>query len=57
MLSSIKVEFYPLWIKDNPELFEVRKEEFYEAAKAAKLPKIEEYWKFGLFYMEASAAE
>ena len=57
MPSSMKIEFYPLWMQENPDLFAKFKAKFLNDAKEAKLGKIEEYWKFGLFYMEASAAE
>jgi hypothetical protein len=54
MVSNIKIEYYPLWMKENPELFEKSKSNFLDSAKAAKLSTIKEYWQFGLFYMEAS---
>lgn len=54
MIANIKIEFYPLWMKENPELFEKRKVEFTEAARVAKLENIRDYWHGGLYYMEAS---
>lgn len=54
MASNIKMEFYPLWMKENPELFEKRKAEFFEAAQVAKLGTIRDYWVGGLYYLEAS---
>jgi hypothetical protein len=53
MVSSIKVEYYPLWMKENPELFEKSKVDFMEKAKAENLSTIKEYWHCGLFYIEA----
>ena len=53
MVSSMKVEYYPLWMKENPELFVKSKAKFMEDAKAEKLSTIKEYWQFGLFYIEA----
>jgi hypothetical protein len=50
----MRVEYYPLWMKENPELFEKSKMDFMEKAKAEKLETIDEYWRFGLFYIEAS---
>ena len=55
MPSSMKIEFYPLWMQENPDLFEKSKARFLAEALGANLNKIEEYWKFGLFYIEASA--
>ena len=57
MVSNMRIEYYPLWMAENPDLFEKSKANFMEKAKAENLGKIEEYWKFGLFYIEASAAE
>jgi len=54
MVSNMKVEYYPLWMKENPDLFEKSKANFLEKAKVEKLKKIDEYWRFGLFYIEAS---
>lgn len=54
MVSNMKVEYYPLWMKENPELFEKSKTNFMVQAKQAKLETIKEYWQFGLFYIEAS---
>jgi hypothetical protein len=54
MVASMKVEYYPLWMKAHPELFEKSKAKFMEDAKAEKLSTIKEYWQFGLFYIEAS---
>lgn len=54
MVSNMKVEYYPLWIKENPELFETHKTKFLTEAKEYGLNTLKEYWKFGLFYMEAS---
>ena len=54
MLSNMRMEFYPLWMEEHPELFEKSKVEFLEKAKDAGLEKLKEYWQFGLFYMEAS---
>jgi len=53
MVASIKVEYYPLWMKECPELFEKSKMDFMEKAKAEKLETIKEYWHCGLFYLEA----
>lgn len=53
MVSSMKVEYYPLWMKENPELFVKSKAKFMEDAKAEKLSTIKEYWQCGLFYVEA----
>jgi len=53
MVASIKVEYYPLWMKECPELFEKSKQDFMEKAKAEKLDTIKEYWHCGLFYLEA----
>lgn len=54
MLSNIKIEFYPLWMKSYPELFEKSKAKFFTDAKDAGLNTITEYWQNGLFYMEAA---
>ena len=54
MVSSMKVEYYPLWMKAHPELFEKSKANFLENAKVENLSTIKEYWQFGLFYIEAS---
>ena len=54
MLSNMRIEFYPLWMKANPELFEKSKKDFLKQAKDGGLEKLREYWQFGLFYMEAS---
>jgi hypothetical protein len=53
MVASMKVEYYPLWMKECPELFEKSKAKFMEDAKAENLSTIKEYWMFGLFYIEA----
>ena len=53
MVASMKVEYYPLWMKECPELFEKSKMDFMEKAKEEKLNTIKEYWMFGLFYLEA----
>ncbi len=53
MVSSMKVEYYPLWMKENPELFAKSKAKFMKDAKAEKLETIKEYWHCGLFYIEA----
>ena len=53
MVASIKVEYYPLWMKENPELFAKSMEKFMDDAKDAGLDKIKEYWHCGLFYLEA----
>lgn len=54
LLSNMRVEFYPLWMEANPDLFEKSKVDFLKQAKDAGLEKLREYWQFGLFYMEAS---
>lgn len=54
MVSSIKVEYYPLWMKENPDLFAKSKAKFLEDAREANLETIKEYWQNGLFYTEAS---
>ena len=54
MVSNMKMEFYPLWIKENPELFEKSKVDFFTKAKEYGLDIIKEYVSFGMFYMEAS---
>lgn len=54
MVSNYKVEFYPLWIKANPELFEKSKADFFAKVKEYDLSTVKEYVRFGLFYMEAS---
>lgn len=54
MISSMKVEYYPLWMAENPELFEKSKSKFLAEAAEAKLASIKEYWFCGLFYIEAS---
>ena len=54
MPSSMKIEFYPLWMQENPDLFEKFKAKFLADALEAKLETIKEYWMFGLFYIEAS---
>ncbi len=53
MVSSMKIEYYPLWMKECPELFEKSKAKFMEDASEAKLETIKEYWHCGLFYIEA----
>jgi len=53
MVASMKVEYYPLWMKENPELFVKSMEKFMKDASEAKLETIKEYWQFGLFYIEA----
>jgi len=54
MLSNMRIEYYPLWMKENPDLFEKSKSEFIAKAKAENLETIDAYWRFGLFYIEAS---
>lgn len=54
MIAHQKIEFYPLWIEDNPELFKKFKTNFLNEAKTNGLEKIKEYWYCGLFYIEAS---
>ncbi len=54
MIVHSKIEFYPLWVKENPELYKKHKETFFKEAKENGLEKIKEYWQFGLFYIEAS---
>ena len=54
MVSSIKVEYYPLWMKENPDLFAKSMERLMDEAKEAKLETIKQYWQNGLFYIEAS---
>lgn len=54
MISNMKIEFYPLWMKENPELFEKSKTKFLAEAKENGLNTLKEYWNFGLFYMEVS---
>ena len=54
MLSNMKVEYYPLWMKENPELFEKSKAKFLADASEGGLVDVKEYWRFGLFYLEAS---
>lgn len=49
----MKIEFYPLWMKANPELFKTSKERFLSEAKSAGLNTIKDYWQHGLYYMEA----
>lgn len=53
MVSSMKIEYYPLWMKECPDLFEKSKAKFMKDASEAKLETIKEYWQFGLFYIEA----
>jgi hypothetical protein len=53
MISNMKIEFYPLWINNNPELFEKSKKDFFAKAKESSLNTIKEYWSNGLFYIEA----
>lgn len=54
MIAHQKIEFYPLWIEDNPDLYKKFKDDFLNKAKANGLEKIKEYWHCGLFYIEAS---
>lgn len=54
MISNMKIEFYPLWMKENPELFEKSKTDFLDKAKESGLSSLKEYWQCGLFYMEVS---
>lgn len=54
MPSKMTIEFYPLWMKENPDLFEKSKAKFLLEASEGGLESIKEYWRFGLFYMEAS---
>ena len=54
MVSSIKVEYYPLWMKENPDLFAKSMERLMDEAKEANLETIKEYWQNGLFYTEAT---
>jgi hypothetical protein len=49
----MKIEFYPLWMNNNPELFEKSKKDFFAKAKESSLNTIKEYWSNGLFYIEA----
>ena len=53
MISNMKIEFYPIWMETNPELFEKSKNNFLAKAKEASLNAIKEYWSNGLFYIEA----
>ena len=54
MLSKITVEYYPLWMESNPDLFEKSKAKFLAEASEGGLENIREFWSCGLFYMEAS---
>lgn len=54
MIAHQKIEFYPLWIEANPDLYKKFKADFISEAKANGLEKIKEYWHCGLFYVEAS---
>ena len=54
MLSNMRMEFYPLWMEEHPDLFEKSKVEFLEKAKVEGLSVIDAYWRCGLFYLEAS---
>jgi hypothetical protein len=54
MITNQKIEFYPLWIVDNPELYKASKDNFINQAKENGLDKVKEYWHCGLFYIEAS---
>jgi hypothetical protein len=54
MITNQKIEYYPLWMKENPELFETSKNKFLNEAKQNELNQIKEYWHCGLFYIEAS---
>ena len=53
MISNMKIEFYPIWMDNHPELFEKSKKNFLVKAKEASLNAIKEYWSNGLFYIEA----
>ena len=55
MPSSMKIEYYPLWMKENPDLFAKSKARFLAEALGANLNKIVDYWQNGLYYMEATA--
>lgn len=54
MITNQKIEFYPLWIAENPELYKASKDNFLNKAKENGLDKVKEYWHCGLFYIEAS---
>ena len=54
MIASMKIEYYPLWMAENPELFAKSKAKFLVEAAEAKLASIKEYWFCGLFYIEAT---
>ena len=56
MVASMKIEYYPLWMEENPELFAKSKVNFMQKATEANLKNIEEYWRFGLFYIEATSS-
>lgn len=54
MITNQKMEFYPLWIEANPELYKTFRDNFFNEAKENGLDKVKEYWHCGLFYIEAS---
>jgi hypothetical protein len=54
LISNMRAEYYPLWMKAHPELFAKSMERFMDEAKEANLSTIKEYWHCGLFYIEAS---
>lgn len=54
LLSKLTVEFYPLWMEANPDLFAKFRVDFLDKASEGGLNNIKTYWQNGLFYMEAS---
>lgn len=53
MPSKMTIEFYPLWMKENPDLFAKFRVDFLDKATEGGLNSVKMYWQNGLFYMEA----